>query len=217
MSKVITPRVGRPKSEQKRQQILTAASELFLQEGFSGTSMDKVARHSGVSKQTVYSHFDSKDALYVAAIEAKCRTYELDPSRLADSNTCELPLSECLQQVGVQFMRLFHDPQVIAMYRVVITEATNNPHVAELFYEAGPKASIDVLARVFEKASDQTLPPAEARQLAIDYFGLLKGEFHIRSLFALASPMSETGITQHVRQAVRKTLRLYEAALPSAT
>ena len=52
-----TAPVGRPKSMEKRNQILSSASQLFLQDGFTNTTMDNVAKQSGVSKQTVYSHF----------------------------------------------------------------------------------------------------------------------------------------------------------------
>ncbi|WP_218309221.1 TetR/AcrR family transcriptional regulator [Alteromonas antoniana] len=205
-------RAGRPKSEAKRRQILHAASELFLNEGFANTSMDKVAKASGVSKQTVYSHFESKDSLYTAAIENKCLAYQLDPARLSQHNGCQLPLEDCLQTIGVQFVKLFHDEEVIAMYRVVIAEANNNPHVAELFYNAGPKASIYVLAGMFETFSNNRLSHADALALAIDYFSLLKGEFHIRTLFGLASPLSGEQIEEKVRTAVAKTLLLFNHA-----
>ena len=206
-------RAGRPKSEEKRRQILHAASELFLNEGFANTSMDKVAKHSGVSKQTVYSHFESKDSLYTSAIENKCLAYQLDPSRLAEHNGCQLPLKDCLQTIGVQFVKLFHDEEVIAMYRVVIAEANNNPHVAELFYDAGPKASINVLGGMFQQFSDNRLSSETALGVAIDYFSLLKGEFHIRTLFGLATPLSEQQIIEKVDAAVRKTLLLFNDAV----
>ena len=65
-----TRKQGRPKSEEKYHLILHAASCLFLKEGFANTSMDTVAKASGVSKQTVYSHFEGKDALFKAAISS---------------------------------------------------------------------------------------------------------------------------------------------------
>ncbi|MFA0704551.1 TetR/AcrR family transcriptional regulator, partial [Vibrio sp. 10N.222.48.A3] len=43
------------KSEQKRSQILTAASQLFSEHGFK-INMDQIAKAANVSKQTVYSH-----------------------------------------------------------------------------------------------------------------------------------------------------------------
>ncbi|MBP7665126.1 MAG: TetR/AcrR family transcriptional regulator, partial [Shewanella sp.] len=53
------------RSEQKRQQVLVAAIDLFCRQGFPHTSMDEVAKLAGVSKQTVYSHYGSKDELFV--------------------------------------------------------------------------------------------------------------------------------------------------------
>ena len=49
------PVVGR--SARKRQAILQAARERFLQKGYAGASMDEVAAMAGVSKVTIYKHF----------------------------------------------------------------------------------------------------------------------------------------------------------------
>ncbi|MDP5041225.1 MAG: TetR/AcrR family transcriptional regulator, partial [Paraglaciecola sp.] len=84
MTELVVGKAGRPKSVQKRKQILVAAGELFLEQGFSGCSMDMVAKHSAVSKQTVYSHFSNKEALFTAVINAKCKYYQLES--LACSN-----------------------------------------------------------------------------------------------------------------------------------
>src|SRR5579859_7685368 len=59
--------IGR--TEQKRRSILEAATELFLGQGFLGTSMDEVAARAAVSKRTVYNQFESKEALFVAIVE----------------------------------------------------------------------------------------------------------------------------------------------------
>ncbi|MBP7656876.1 MAG: helix-turn-helix transcriptional regulator, partial [Pseudoxanthomonas sp.] len=63
---------GRPKDLGKRAAILEAAKQLFAREGFNGVSMDQIAAEAGVSKLTVYSHFGDKDALFAAAVQAKC-------------------------------------------------------------------------------------------------------------------------------------------------
>src|SRR5215471_10405262 len=53
--------------------ILAAARSLFLNLGYGETSMDAIARRAAVSKATLYSHFDGKDALFAALIMAECR------------------------------------------------------------------------------------------------------------------------------------------------
>ncbi len=58
----------------KRQRILKAATELFIQHGYRKTSVDEVARESGVAKGTVYLYFKTKaDLLAQAIVEEKKR------------------------------------------------------------------------------------------------------------------------------------------------
>src|SRR2546430_6029030 len=49
--------------------IREAATALFLRSGYLGTSMDEVAALAGVSKQTVYTHFSDKEALFAALVD----------------------------------------------------------------------------------------------------------------------------------------------------
>ncbi len=206
-------KAGRPKSEEKRQKILKAASDQFLSAGFASTSMDNIARHSGVSKQTVYSHFESKDALFQAAITKKCQSYDLDPTQLVGHDHCGLPMTACLTTIGTRFMRLIQDPEVIAMYRVVISEAKNTPHVAELFYQAGLQASLDGLAALFMAYSEQRLSDAQARAMASDYISLLKSDVMLRLLCGLTVCMQEAEIDQHVDHVVTHIDVLFRHAI----
>ena len=65
---------GRPMDPEKRAAVLEAAKALFLARGYDGTSMDAVAQAAGVSKLTVYSHFQDKDTLFVEAVKAARRS-----------------------------------------------------------------------------------------------------------------------------------------------
>ena len=56
------------RSARKRRAILDAATEVFLKSGYLGTNMDEIAALSEVSKQTVYKHFASKEALFVEIV-----------------------------------------------------------------------------------------------------------------------------------------------------
>lgn len=199
-----TRKQGRPKSEEKYRLILDAASCLFLQEGFANTSMDTVAKASGVSKQTVYSHFESKDTLFQHAITSKCRSYQLDTQQLLEVYSGDMSFRQCMQKIGGQFVRLLQDPQAVAMFRVVIAEAVNNHHVATLFYQAGPSASLATLSDVVEKYAEGNMQPEQAKELALDFCSLLKGEFHTMTLCGIQSALSEEEIARHVSKAVEK-------------
>jgi AcrR family transcriptional regulator len=60
--------MARPKSEHAHTQVLETAAELFAERGIESTSMDAIARASGVSKATIYRHWPDKDALALEVI-----------------------------------------------------------------------------------------------------------------------------------------------------
>jgi TetR/AcrR family transcriptional repressor of mexJK operon len=134
-------KAGRPKSVEKRKLMLEAASDQFLANGYSGCSMEMVAKQSGVSKQTVYSHFSNKEALFLAVIKDKSAEYQLDDKHLEIEGNS---LVQLLRERGLQLVKILHDDRVIAIYRVIIGEV-NNPRAAELFYQAGPKHNVEYL------------------------------------------------------------------------
>ncbi|MCW2687668.1 MAG: TetR family transcriptional regulator, partial [Mycobacterium sp.] len=67
-----TPGSGRrgnrlPRDE-RRGQLLIAASEIFVDRGYHGAGMDEIADRAGVSKPVLYQHFSSKLELYLAVL-----------------------------------------------------------------------------------------------------------------------------------------------------
>ncbi len=191
-------KAGRPKSQQKRTDILLAATQLFLELGYTRTSMNLVATQANVSKQTVYSHFINKDSLFSAVIEFKCAMYQLDNTHLLDS---ALSLEDILIKVGAQFCRLMQDQQVIAMYRVLIAEASSAPHVAQLFYDAGPRPAIKMLAHIIQSHTQCTTQDAE--YWACTFFNILKGETHMQNLLGMAGTTNSEQQTLEVHRAAQ--------------
>lgn len=60
--------VGRPRSAQAHQAIITAALELLVEKGFNGMSLEAVATRAGVGKKTIYRRWPSKTALVIDAL-----------------------------------------------------------------------------------------------------------------------------------------------------
>lgn len=54
----------------RREQILDVAVQVFARNGFHSTSMNDVAEAAGVTKPVLYQHFDSKQDLYLALLDA---------------------------------------------------------------------------------------------------------------------------------------------------
>jgi AcrR family transcriptional regulator len=61
-------RSGRLPRGERRDQLLTTASEVFVDRGYHATGMDEIADRAGVSKPVLYQHFSSKLDLYLAVL-----------------------------------------------------------------------------------------------------------------------------------------------------
>lgn len=118
------------RGDDKRSTILRAAHKLLLRDGFSVTSMDAVTQEAGVSKATVYAHFDSKQNLFETLI------------RLGSENALKAvpsldrrggdPRSELLAFFEPLLALVFSGGY--AWSRVLIAEAQRHPDLAEVFY-----------------------------------------------------------------------------------
>src|ERR1700752_1863123 len=94
---------GRPKDQDKRAAILTAAKMLFADQGLGGTSMEGLAAAAGVSKVKLYSHFPTKGELFRQTVIAKCNEHW--PENVFDVGT-KLPLRVRLRSIGKGFLDL---------------------------------------------------------------------------------------------------------------
>jgi AcrR family transcriptional regulator len=57
---------------QRREQIITAATEAFARSGFAATSLEDIAAEAGITRVILYRHFDSKTGLYQAVLDRMC-------------------------------------------------------------------------------------------------------------------------------------------------
>jgi AcrR family transcriptional regulator len=64
-------KAGKMTGDERREQILLTAVELFSQKGFKGTTTKEIARAAGVSEAMVFRHFATKDELYTAILHTK--------------------------------------------------------------------------------------------------------------------------------------------------
>src|SRR5919109_3226751 len=66
----------RMRGPERRAQLLAVARRAFGRSGFHGVSMDQVAKEAGVTKPILYDHFNSKEELYVALLDADAQELE---------------------------------------------------------------------------------------------------------------------------------------------
>jgi TetR/AcrR family transcriptional repressor of mexJK operon len=179
---------GRPKSEEKRQQILRAAEDLFTKHGFEGVSMDLVAEQASVSKQTVYSHFQNKEKLFSATISQACVANMLSAAFIDESKPCE----DMLLEIARRFIHLLLSEGAIKIYRLAIGNAEQHPHLAQLFYRAGPQHTIRTVADYLARQRDiGTLNITDAHQAACQFLAMIEGDMVIKAMLNVGNALEE--------------------------
>ena len=202
----VTKRPGRPKSEEKAQAIQQAAIGLFMSDGIERTSMDAIANAAGVSKQTVYSHFNSKDDLFRSCVACKVEMYGLDPSNLDIDDA----IDTVLMHIGKQYMTLLSDAGVIRMFRLMAAEADTHPETVKSFYESGPLTTTKNIAVILSRH----LPGAPdnddlALQAAVEYLALVRGEYFLQFLFGTRTAIDDDELRTHLDHCIEQIHKLY--------
>lgn len=198
------------RSSAKRSAILDAAQACFLEHGFSSTSMDMVAARAGVSKATIYAHFQSKDELFGAIIHRRCDALAcaLDTVSVSDALDARAALTAMAQQL----MTMLLDDDVLGIYRMVVAESVRHPDLARVYFEAGPLRGKERLAAILDALTARGLLDVPDSWLAMDHFiGMLRGEHFNRALLGLP-PSDRTDMATTIAGAVEIMLRAYGPA-----
>ncbi len=207
MKALVTRRPGRPKSPEKAEAIRQAAVGLFMADGIERTSMDAIANAAGVSKQTVYSHFKSKDDLFRACVAGKVKMYGLDASQLpADGD-----LDAALFHVGCHYLELLCDPSVICMFRLMAAEASTHPKVVRSFHESGPIATAHTVSGLFARHfRGRDDGESLARRATSEFLALVRGEYFLELVLGVRADIEGDERERHVRHCIEQVRKLYD-------
>lgn len=199
--------LGRPKDLEKRSAILEAAARLFLEQGFERTTVDAIAAQAGVSKLTVYSHFEGKEGLFRALIVDKCTEHfgANDFAALA-----VLGPQAALQHIAQAFTTLMFHPDVVALHRVLATAAAHNSTMNQTFWETGPASLIKALSHLLQDFHARgVLHVKHSAQAADQFFSLLKGADHLRAILNVGEVPAPEQLMTYATAAVEMFLRAY--------
>lgn len=172
MSEIRQVRRGRPANKALGQSIVEAACELFVELGFQATTLDKVAERAKISKLSIYRHFENKEALFRAAIAARC--HQFAPQVLVGG--VDGSVEEQLMAAGSSLLRTLLSRDFRSVEAMVMADKTNRESLSKLHYEAGPAhviAQIEVLLRQLHAKVVLNVP--DPHQSARLFAALFKG------------------------------------------
>lgn len=161
---------------QSKAKILDAAEHVFLRSGFLGTKMDAVADQAGVSKQTVYAHYKSKEALFVHVVENMTGAAAHLIGEDVEDDYTDRSAEAFLLQVATDQLLHVMTPRLMRLRRLVIGEVERFPDLGRSLYEGGPRRSIDRITRAIEHYADLgQLHCSDARTAASQFNWLVMG------------------------------------------
>ena len=204
------PVLGR--SAQKRLTILSAGRELFLSNGYQGTSVDQIAASAEVSKQTVYKHFGDKQELLLAIVAdvlgATVTSFLPRIARLGEATD----LGPELIALGEDYLRAVLQEQVVQLRRLVVGEANRVPALAAQYYEKAPARTLAAFADCFTVLHDRGLLVVPEPALAAEHFAfLIIGRCVDQALFCGGpTVLAAADVESHVRAGVRVFLAAYQ-------
>jgi TetR/AcrR family transcriptional repressor of mexJK operon len=127
------------RSARARRAILDAATAVFLEKGYKGTSMDEVAAVASVSKQTVYKNFTDKRSLFTEIIHRGLDRIDDLFRDVTGSLAVTDDLERDLTALARQFVANLTQPRLLQLRRLVIAEADRFPELGRSYYERGPE------------------------------------------------------------------------------
>ena len=147
----------RGRSARKRAAILSAATDIFLKGGYLGTNVDAIAVRSAVSKQTVYKHFGSKEALFIEIVSSMTG----EAGDLVQGETPEpddpADLERYLRAYADKQLTAVLTPRLMQLRRLVIAEVARFPDLGRVLYERGPQRALTNLTAMFERLAARGL------------------------------------------------------------
>ena len=120
-----------------KQAILEASLELFSVQGFEATSISQIADAVGIRKASLYSHFDSKQAILDALVQEVLEQYAMHSIFARadwekDAGSLPQTPTDAVQMIQGQIRYILHDPAISRARKMLVIEQFQNPELAKL-------------------------------------------------------------------------------------
>jgi len=196
-----------PKREARRDAMLDAALELFLERGYGAISLTDVVKRSGGSLATLYELFGGKLGLLKACVSERCAQL----SEVLDAGAMEnRPPRDALTEFGRRLYGLVTSPLAVGAHRIIIAESAQIPELAPAFYANGPDAGKEHLAQYLAHVAAQGLLRIDDPLRAARHFcALVIGDTLMRKLSGMPVDDSPAEAARHIDDVVRLFVRGY--------
>jgi TetR/AcrR family transcriptional repressor of mexJK operon len=167
---------GRPTREEaarRDERLIEVATNLFMERGFEGTSIDAVAEAAGVSKPTVYARYRDKGDLFAAVLQGRIQRWLAPLSAAAEAQAAEIGskgIEATLHELSRGMLALALTPGATSLRRILAAQALRFPELAKLAREEGWLRAVRAVASLLQKYAAGGEIRVEDSELAADLF-----------------------------------------------
>jgi len=200
--------VARVRTEEKRDEIVQIASELFEQLGYDRCSMAALSERVGGSKATLYGYFPSKEDLLRAVLQCQIAS---DFDRIMGEFHENPDLRQGLIELGMAYHRKRLSSLPVANIRCIMNQPPCSTMGKE-FYESIIRPAFEDKAKIFQQLIDQgRLKPADPWVMLMHWKGLNDWDLFERRILGAISGPEDVDIEKVATLAADAFLKLYGA------
>lgn len=187
--------------ELRREAIMDMAMQVFMENGYAGTTMSEIAARLGGSKGTLWSYFPSKEALFAAVLDRATSAFRAE---LVEVFTPQADVAQALRRFCLHFVAKLTSPEAVSVHRTVVGEARRFPELGRIFFESAPgrtrKMVADYLAEAMQRGA---LRQGDPMQAAMQLTGMCMAGCHMELLVGVIDSAPARRIETEVDAAVR--------------
>lgn len=206
---------GRPSREEAgrlTEHLYDVACQAFCDQGFSGATMDGIAKAASIGKQTLYNRFKDKDALFLAVVRSRT---ERDFEQFVPTDR-SMPFDQAVKDLAHSYSDIMGRPENRGIMRLLRAEAHRFPQLLALVHAGGWRRFRETVLQFFEDYAAQGSLTGITPLLATEvFFNLMIGEEERRMWYeGVKVPLDRT---KHLNEMMDVFLRVAEAPRPATT
>jgi TetR/AcrR family transcriptional repressor of mexJK operon len=199
------PRGGRPTraaAAERDERLLEIATDMFMRDGFDGTSMERLAETAMIGKATLYARYADKGQLFAEVLRRRIlSTYGQLEAEFAEDLSGK-SLEETLLILARRFLDLSVAPSSIALGRILAAQGERFSELSKLAVEEGLNRKISLVAAVLTRFAASERFAVDDMALAADLFlSIVLGRVAHLALFGVRTERDTLDI--RAREAVR--------------
>lgn len=199
----------RRSSEEVREKILEEATELFIERGYEGASMNELNARVGGSKGTLYKQFGNKEGLFAAVLDHVLLAH------MAQLDTVDFDCMELrsgLEEIARLTLATVSSPEALGLWRLLYIEAPRRPEIGRLFLEHGPEKTFAGVERFLRRHARLGHVRCRKPKEAAEYFvGMVLHKPMLYRYVEIEKPFSKRRLSALAREVTGDFLKMCEA------